>query len=49
VAIGGAVCVAGGLAFGASLSRLRGPARELIVAQQVTAGAPPDEATRLQE
>jgi MFS family permease len=49
VAIGGAVCVAGGLVFGATLPRLRGRARELIIAQQVTAGAPPDEATRLQE
>jgi MFS family permease len=49
VAIGGAACVAGGLIFGAGLPRLRGPARELIVAQQLTAGAPPDEATPLQE
>jgi hypothetical protein len=49
VAIGGAVCLAGGLTFGAGLSALRGPARELIVAQQVTAGGPPDDATRLQE
>jgi MFS family permease len=48
VAIGGAVCIAGGLIFSARLPRLRGRARELIVAQQVTAGAPPDEATRLQ-
>ena len=49
VAIGGAVCIAGGLVFGAGLPRLRGPARELIVAQQLAAGAPPDEATPLQE
>ena len=49
VAIGGAVCMAGGLIFGAGLPRLRGPARELIVAQQLAAGAPPDEATPLQE
>jgi MFS family permease len=49
VAIGGAVCIAGGLIFGARLPRLRGPARELIVAQQLSAGAPPDEATPLQE
>ena len=46
VAIGGAVCIAGGLIFGARLPSLRGPARELIVAQQVTAGGPPDEALR---
>jgi len=49
VAIGGAVCVAGGAIFWAGLPRLRGPARELIVAQQLAAGAPPDEATPLQE
>jgi MFS family permease len=49
VAIGGAACVAGGLIFGAGLPRLRGRARELIVAQQLAAGAPPDEATPLQE
>jgi MFS family permease len=46
VALGGAACIAGGLIFGASLPALRGPARELIVAQQLSAGAPPDEATR---
>jgi MFS family permease len=49
VAIGGAACIAGGLIFGAGLPRLRGAARELIVAQQVTAGGLPDEATQLQE
>jgi MFS family permease len=49
VAIGGAVCLVGGLVFGAGLPALRGPARELIIAQQVSAGAPPDDATRLQE
>jgi hypothetical protein len=49
VAIGGAVCIAGGLIFGARLPRLRGRARELIVVQQLAAGVPPDEATPLQE
>ena len=49
VAIGGAVCIAGGLVFGAGLPRLRGAARQLIVAQQVAAGGLPDEATQLQE
>lgn len=49
IAIGGAVCIAGGLIFGAGLPRLRGRARELILAQQVAAGAPPDEASPLQE
>jgi MFS family permease len=48
IAIGGVVCIGGGLIFGAGLASLRGPARELIVAQQLAAGAPPDEATRLQ-
>lgn len=46
VAIGGAVCIVGGLVFGARLPRLRGPARELIVAQQLSAGGPPDDAVR---
>ena len=48
IAIGGVACIAGGLIFGAGLPSLRGPARELIVAQQLAAGAPPDDATRLQ-
>jgi MFS family permease len=46
VAAGGVVCIAGGLVFGAGLPQLRGPARDLIVAQQMAAGGPPDEATR---
>jgi MFS family permease len=46
VAAGGAVCIAGGVIFGAGLPQLRGPARDLIVAQQMAAGSPPDEATR---
>jgi MFS family permease len=46
VALGGTVCIAGGLAFGSRLPSLRGPARELIVAQQASAGGPPDEAVR---
>ena len=45
VAIGGAACIAGGLALAAHLPALRGPARDLMVAQQVSAGGPPDEAT----
>ena len=44
VAIGGVVCIAGGLVFGARLPALRGPARELIIAQQPSAGGPPDDA-----
>ena len=43
VAIGGAVCIAGGFIFGAQLPLLRGRARELIVAQQVSAGLPVDD------
>jgi hypothetical protein len=46
VALGGAVCIAGGLVFGTRLPKLRGPARELIIAQQLAAGSPPDEAMR---
>jgi MFS family permease len=49
VAIGGVICTAGGLLFGAGLPRLRGPARELIVAQQLSAGSPGDDAAPLQE
>ena len=49
VALGGSVCIAGGLLFAASLPHIRGRARELILAQQVAAGAPADEATRVGE
>jgi MFS family permease len=49
VAIGGSICAVGGVVFGAGLPRLRGPARELIVAQQLSAGSPADEATPLRE
>ena len=41
VALGGAVCIIGGIVFGVRLPSLRGPARELIVAQQLSAGTPP--------
>jgi MFS family permease len=49
VALGGAICTAGGVLFGVGLPRLRGPARELIIAQQLAAGSPADEASPLQE
>jgi len=49
VALGGAICLGGGLLFAAGLPRLRGPARELIVAQQLAAGSPAEEVTPLQE
>lgn len=42
VAIGGVICIGGGIWFATQLPALRGPARQLIAAQQVTAGAPPD-------
>ena len=43
VAIGGIICIVGGAIFAANLPQLRGPARQLIVAQQMAAGAPADE------
>ncbi len=46
VAIGGMVCIMGGAVFCARLPTLRGPARELIVAQQPSAGGPPEDAIR---
>jgi len=46
VQFGGAMCVVGGVVFVARLPALRGPARQLIAAQEMSAGAPPDEATR---
>jgi MFS family permease len=49
IAIGGAVCIAGGLVFGAQLPRLQGRARELIVSQQVSAGLPADDAAPVGE
>ena len=44
IAIGGAVCVAGGLMFGSNLPHLGERDRELIVAQQVSPGLPSDDA-----
>jgi MFS family permease len=49
VALGGAICIAGGLTFGAALPRQPDRLRRLIVTQQAAAGAPPDEATQLPE
>ena len=49
VTIGGVVCIAGGLLFGAQLRSLQGDARELIVAQQVAAGLPADDAAPVGE
>jgi MFS family permease len=43
VAIGGVICVGGGLLFGRHLPRLRGHARELLAAQDLSGGTLPDE------
>jgi MFS family permease len=45
VAIGGAVCVFGGITFGMHLPKLRPEARQLIVAQQMVGGDPAQELT----
>jgi MFS family permease len=45
VAFGGLACIAGAAVFGMRLSALRAQALELIVAQQMAAGEPPEEIT----
>src|SRR5205085_8866865 len=45
VALGGAVCIVGAIAFALRLPVLRDEAREIIIARQMAAGAPPDEVT----
>jgi MFS family permease len=45
VAIGGVACIAGAIAFGMHLPNIRDRARELILAQGVTAGSPAGEMT----
>ena len=45
VALGGAVCIAGSLVFGSKWPSLRGEARQLIVAQGMRSGEPPEEMT----
>jgi MFS family permease len=45
VMIGGAVCIAGSMAFGLRLPALRPEARQIIVALQMTGGDPADEVT----
>lgn len=45
VAIGGVICIGGGMWFGLKLPVLRGPALDLIAAQQMAAGTPPDGAS----
>jgi MFS family permease len=46
VAIGGVACIAGALAFAMYLPKIRGEARELILAQGMSAGVPAQEVTR---
>jgi len=45
VAIGGVACIAGAIAFGLDLPNFRAQARELVLAQGMTAGSPPGEMT----
>jgi len=45
VAIGGVACIAGAAAFGVNLPNIRGKAREMILAQGMTGGAPAEEMT----
>ena len=45
VALGGLTCVAGSLVFGSKWPSLRGEARQLIVAQGMSSGEPPEEMT----
>ena len=45
VALGGAVCIVGAAVFALRLPVLRDEAREILVARQMAAGAPPDEVT----
>jgi len=43
VSIGGAACLIAGIIFASRLPALRGPARQLVVAQQFVGGDPPEE------
>jgi predicted MFS family arabinose efflux permease len=45
VALGGAVCIAGSLVFGSRWPAMRGEARQLILAQGMRSGEPPEEMT----
>jgi MFS family permease len=45
VALGGIVCIAGSLVFGSKWPALRGEARQLILAQGMRSGEPPEEMT----
>jgi len=45
VALGGVACIAGAIIFGMHLPSIRGRARELVLAQGMTGGAPAEEMT----
>ena len=45
IAVGGIACIAGAAVFSSKLSSFRAEARELIIAQGMTGGAPADEMT----
>jgi MFS family permease len=45
VAIGGVACIAGAIVFGMDLPNFRTQARELVLAQGMTAGSPGEETT----
>ncbi len=45
VALGGTLCIAGSLVFGSKWPALRGEARQLILAQGIRSGEPPEEMT----
>jgi MFS family permease len=45
VALGGATCIAGSLVFGSKWPAVRGEARQLILAQGMRSGEPPEEMT----
>jgi hypothetical protein len=45
VMLGGLTCVAGSLVFGSKWPSMRGEARQLILAQGMSSGEPPEEMT----
>jgi hypothetical protein len=47
VALGGGLCLAAAVGFSRRLPALRGPARALIVAQEMAGGEPPAQVTGL--
>lgn len=45
VALGGVACIAGAVAFGMNLPKIRSEAHDLIVAQGMTSNSPAEETT----